>query len=202
MASGKAPSNELVTFLILCGHEQLRSCCNSSHEVFFSPGKGTGIALVRVGMGKPIGHNTSCFLWWFLHGTYSNVTCDSCSFLCNFPTCGGVAGPCQLCSGIEAELGRLQKKSDLWLLKDRLQVIVSDSVTWLRKVRNSRHRGSLLKSLRTLGVPQMCIHSQLLPLRAINGEHTLNYSWSGSNPLASETLGSSLGLLLQRINLS
>ena len=132
----------------------------------------------------------------------AHVTCGSCSFLCNSPACGGVAGPCRLCSGIVAELGRLQKRSHFWLLKDRLQVVVSDSMTWLGKMRNSSHRGSLLKSLRTLGFPQMHFHSQLLPLNAINGEHTLNYSWSGSNPLASETLGSSLGLLLQRINLS
>lgn len=81
-------------------------------------------------------------------------------------------------------------------------MVVSDSMAWLGKVRKSSHRDSLLKSLRTLGFPQMLFHSQLLPLSAINGEHTLNYSWSGSNPSASETLGSGLDLLLQRIKLS
>lgn len=94
---------------------------------FFCSGKGRGIALVRVGMGKPIGCKASCFLWWFLHGVYLNAMCGSCSFLYNSPMCGGVAGPCWLFSGIEAELGRLQKRSDFWLLKDRLQVVVSDS---------------------------------------------------------------------------
>lgn len=89
------------------------------------------------------------------------------------------------------------------------RILVADGQTasggvrlpWLGKVRNSSYRGSLLESPRTMGFPQMHFHSQLLPLNAINGEHTLNYSWSGSNPLASETLGSSPGLLLQRISL-
>lgn len=63
-------------------------------------------------------------------------------------------------------------------------------------------QGLIAEKPEDLGFPQMLFHSQLLPLSAINGEHTLNYSWSGSNPLASETLGSGLGLLLQRIKLS
>lgn len=54
-------------------------------------------------MGKSVGHNASCSLSWFLHGMYSNVTCSSCSCLCSSPTCGGVAGPGRLGSGIEDE---------------------------------------------------------------------------------------------------
>lgn len=109
MACSKAPSNELVTFLILCDREALMSCYNSFHEVFFSSGEGRGIALVSVAMGKCIGLSASCFLY----GTYSNLTCGSCSFPCNSPMCGGVAGACQLCSGFGLNVVDFRKA---WLL--------------------------------------------------------------------------------------
>lgn len=75
----------------MCDHEELGSCYNSSHEVFFPSGKGRGVALVRVGMGKPIGCSASCFLSWFLQGTCSSVTCGSRSSRCNSPTCEGAS---------------------------------------------------------------------------------------------------------------
>lgn len=94
-----------MTFLVLCDHEALTSCYNSFHEVFFSSGEGRGIALVRVAVGKSIGHNASCFLY----GTCSNLTCGSCSFPYNSPMCGGVAGPCQLCSGFRLNVVDFRK---------------------------------------------------------------------------------------------
>lgn len=153
---------------------------------------------IRVSMGKLASHNVFCSLLSFLCGTYSNETCSSCSFLCSSPTCCGVAGSCCVGSGIEDEFGN-KLNAGCWRMNFKRWC---QAVPWLWKVRSSSRRGSLLKSPRTIGFPQMHFHSQLLPLNAINGEHTLNYSWSGSSPLASETLGSSPGLLLQRINFS
>lgn len=92
-------------FLVLCDHEALTSCYNSFHEVFFSSGEGGGIALVRVAVGESLGCNASCFLY----GTYSNSTCGSCSFPYNSPMCGGVAGPCQLCSGFRLNVVDFRK---------------------------------------------------------------------------------------------
>lgn len=150
----------------------------------------SGVALVRVGMCK-----LQCIFRRLLHGTYSDVTRGSCSVL-------RISSVWWDGSRSEAELGRPQKRSGFWLQKGRLQVVVADSMAWLGKVGKSSHRDSWLKSLRTLDSHKCFFTAKLLPLSAINGEHTLNYSWSGSNPLASEPLGSGLGLLLQRIKLS
>lgn len=112
-----------MTFLILCDREALTSCYNSFHEVFFSSGEGRGIALVSVAMGKCIGLSASCFLY----GTYSNLTCGSCSFPCNSPMCGGVAGACQLCSGFGLNVVDFRKA---WLLAAKGQTASGGVRLW------------------------------------------------------------------------
>lgn len=182
VAWSKAPSNELVTFLVLCDHEALTSCYNSFHEVFFSSGEGRGITLVRLAMGKSIGRSASCFLY----GTCSNLTCGSCSFSYNSPMCGAVAGPCQLCSGFrlnvvdfrKALVSGCQRTDCKWL-----QMSDSDIVE-----ESKEQAATGAHCWKAIGPWHSHKCHKWIPFNAVNGEHTLNYSWAGSILLASETL--------------